>query len=244
MATTDLEGRLGSQEKIIGCPHGSYAPGKILRSLPDSQGGSGRHKCVVCAYQLGRANEVGVAAPQAWEPRPAEYKGAIARVELPEPRRLPPLDPRWWERDQDRLKAIGDLGEELVVEYEKSVLISGGRCDLANIVAHVSRTEGDAAGYDVRSYDMDGSVKFIEVKTTTGTSSTPFFISENERVFAAANSDRYYIYRLFGLDEVNERASFFVAAGYPSEHFVVTPTDYQVALRGAAPANIIEVRAK
>ena len=35
------------------CKHGNQAPKYILRDLPQSQGGEGRHGCVVCAYEAG-----------------------------------------------------------------------------------------------------------------------------------------------------------------------------------------------
>lgn len=35
------------------CNHGNSAPEDMLRQLPDSQAGTGRHKCVVCAYAKG-----------------------------------------------------------------------------------------------------------------------------------------------------------------------------------------------
>jgi hypothetical protein len=35
------------------CKHGSGAPKEVLEGLPDYQGKTGRHKCVVCAYQAG-----------------------------------------------------------------------------------------------------------------------------------------------------------------------------------------------
>ena len=35
------------------CNHGSEAPTKILRALPESQAGGGRHKCCNCAFQFG-----------------------------------------------------------------------------------------------------------------------------------------------------------------------------------------------
>ena len=36
------------------CSHGHAAPVGVLTDLPHSQGGVGRHTCVVCAYALGR----------------------------------------------------------------------------------------------------------------------------------------------------------------------------------------------
>jgi hypothetical protein len=35
------------------CKHNKSAPKDLLESLPESQGKTGRHKCVVCAYQAG-----------------------------------------------------------------------------------------------------------------------------------------------------------------------------------------------
>lgn len=35
------------------CQEGSFAPKKVLATLPEGQGGTGRHKCTICAFQLG-----------------------------------------------------------------------------------------------------------------------------------------------------------------------------------------------
>jgi len=35
------------------CKHGKKAPVEVLENLPHSQGGTGRHKCCICAYQIG-----------------------------------------------------------------------------------------------------------------------------------------------------------------------------------------------
>ena len=35
------------------CNHGSQAPRQLLDDLPESQAGTGRHKCAVCAYEAG-----------------------------------------------------------------------------------------------------------------------------------------------------------------------------------------------
>lgn len=66
-----------------------------------------------------------------------------------------------------RNKQLGSLGEQLVVEYEKAALILKGRPDLAARVCCISAIQGDGAGYDVLSFEVDGNEKFIEAKTTT-----------------------------------------------------------------------------
>ena len=35
------------------CKHEKAAPKDLLESLPESQGGTARHKCVICAYNAG-----------------------------------------------------------------------------------------------------------------------------------------------------------------------------------------------
>lgn len=48
---------------MANCAHGSIAPDWAIESLPECQAGSGRHKCAVCAYQLGALGVGG----SAWE---------------------------------------------------------------------------------------------------------------------------------------------------------------------------------
>jgi Domain of unknown function (DUF3883) len=47
-------------------------------------------------------------------------------------------------------------------------LLPAARADLAAKARHVSQIEGDGAGYDIESFEIDGTPKFIEVKTTRG----------------------------------------------------------------------------
>ena len=79
-----------------------------------------------------------------------------------------------------RNKKLGLDGELFILEKEIEALRAVGRHDLADKVLHVSVMEGDGAGHDIKSFDLDGNPKFIEIKTTKGPASTPFFISPNE----------------------------------------------------------------
>ena len=67
-----------------------------------------------------------------------------------------------------------------------STLSAFGRNDLAESVRWVSDLDGDGAGYDIRSFEPDGSERLIEVKTTNGWDRTPFHISRNELAVAEA----------------------------------------------------------
>ncbi len=210
---------------MIQCDHGKVAPESILLHLLDNQGGAGRHKCVICAYQEGRASERGVATEAAWEPRRRGECLVLLEESRPTEASIPDTV-----TDPARKKEIGDLGEQIVMEFEKNALIAAGRIDLANRVTHVALTEGDSAGYDIQSYDPSGPVKHIEVKTTTSTRDTAFYITENERRFGDSNRTTYHIYRLFDLDETAQEARFFVISGAPTDNLSLVPVAYRALL--------------
>ena len=87
--------------------------------------------------------------------------------------------------------------------------------------------QGDAAGYDIKSYTLNETAKFIEVKTTSGDESTPFVISSNELDFAKKNKDFYYIYRIFNYSILKNFCSFYVVSGDPETAFNLVPTEYK-----------------
>jgi len=96
-----------------------------------------------------------------------------------------------------RNRALGLQGEERVFLHEQASLRAAGRADLARAVRWVSQEDGDGAGYDIRSFDLVGRERLIEVKTTVGQSTTPFFLSESERAFAEERPDVFRIARLY-----------------------------------------------
>ena len=98
-------------------------------------------------------------------------------------------------RDQMN-RALGQAGEELIYERERELLISADRRDLARKVRWVSKEDGDGAGYDIRSYDPSGHERWIEVKTTRGGSTTPFYLTRNENEVAKERPDAFRLYRL------------------------------------------------
>lgn len=138
--------------------------------------------------------------------------------------------PNYAERDQ-RNRELGLQGELLVVANEKARLIKAGRPDLAENVRHVSVLEGDGAGYDIQSFFTDGRFKYIEVKTTKGSSSTPFFISPNELAFSEAQAASFCLIRVFDFDAKNNVGSAFIVEGGLRDAFELTPTEFRAVLR-------------
>lgn len=96
-----------------------------------------------------------------------------------------------------RNRALGRAGEERVLAHERAGLIGAGRGDLADQVRWISDLEGDGAGYDILSFEPDGSDRLIEVKTTNGWDRTPFHITRNELAVAQENPDEWRLVRLW-----------------------------------------------
>lgn len=94
-------------------------------------------------------------------------------------------------------RELGRLGEEYVFELERKRLHDSGFADLSRQVRWVSQDEGDGAGYDIASSEADGRPKLIEVKTTTGTAVTPFFITVNEIAVSQERAEHYHLFRLY-----------------------------------------------
>lgn len=96
-----------------------------------------------------------------------------------------------WDRlEAQRLRAR--KAEELVLLEEQNRLVRVGRSDLANLVVRVS-AEDVSAGYDISSFESDGSPRLIEVKSSSGRA-IRFEWSIREREVASVNSSRYWIY--------------------------------------------------
>ncbi|MGX9935745.1 DUF3427 domain-containing protein [Advenella kashmirensis] len=136
---------------------------------------------------------------------------------------------------QDALnRTLGLQGEQLVIAHEKETLTAAGRHDLAEKVVHVSIVEGDGAGYDIRSFLTDGSIRYIEVKTTQGNAYTSFYISPNEIAFSEKNPVTYYLYRLYEFDTKKNSAHMYVLRGDVNTYLDLSPMAYRANLRNSA----------
>lgn len=102
------------------------------------------------------------------------------------------------ERKNRLLKKLGTRGELIVIEFEKKQLINANRKDLANKIVHIAKDD-DSAGYDIKSFDVNGNEKLIEVKATKlPPGRAQFFISINEKE-VAEKSNNYCIYIVHGV---------------------------------------------
>ena len=96
-----------------------------------------------------------------------------------------------------RNRSLGLAGEEFVLNYERARLIHAGREKLAAKIEHTSVVRGDHEGYDILSFEDNGSERLIEVKTTKYGKDTPFFLSRNEVAVSGREAEHYFLYRMF-----------------------------------------------
>jgi hypothetical protein len=95
-----------------------------------------------------------------------------------------------------RNRTLGKAGEKFVLDVERDRLQRAGRDDLAGNVRWISDEQGDGAGYDILSFDTHGQERLIEVKTTNGAASTPFFLSRTEHEVSEQKADTWKLYRV------------------------------------------------
>ena len=127
-----------------------------------------------------------------------------------------------------RDQITGVLGEGLVIEYEKERLINLGREDLADKIKWVSQFD-DSRGYDIESFNIDKNGKpqklRIEVKTSTLSVDTEFFVSANELSQSIKYKDSYCVYRIY--NSKVEHPYFYKAFGAIEDNFILDPISYR-----------------
>jgi len=125
-----------------------------------------------------------------------------------------------------RNRKLGREGEELVFHFERERLKQRDRLDLAKKIRWISEEDGDGAGYDILSFDEKGKERFLEVKTTVGSDTTPFYITRNE---LSLSSERPEAFRLCRVFDFSIRPRMFELAP-PLVNFVhLSPLSYEAS---------------
>lgn len=135
-----------------------------------------------------------------------------------------------YEKEARKLKKLGDRGEKVVMDLEIKTLQEAGRNDLAEKVDRVS-LKSDLFGYDILSFETDGTEKYIEVKATRAkVGSANFFFTANE-LREAKESKNYFIYMVY--DVVSESPKVWVIKNpfQPvNSNTVMTPINYRISI--------------
>lgn len=121
----------------------------------------------------------------------------------------------------------GLVGEELVIEHEQERLTKLGLYDEAEKIKHMSIVS-DTFGYDIKSFDLDENGKvvdlYIEVKATTLSYDSEFFVTRNELEKSKQLNKNYAIYRIYNSNDVNPK--YYVAKGPIEDNFFLDPLTY------------------
>lgn len=104
-----------------------------------------------------------------------------------------------YERINKERKLIGNAGEELVYK-DQIEFVKTHAPEYLKSVRHVSKLDGDGAGYDICSFNIDKKLVYIEVKSTTGKKETPFYMTSSEYAFFELHKDNYIISRVYEFD--------------------------------------------
>lgn len=139
-----------------------------------------------------------------------------------------------YEKAQKNKQKSGENAELAVIYYEKDKLNNLGHPELAELVTQVSK-DNSAAGYDIKSYDVNEDGSFVEVHIEVKAAKlvskyVEFFISENElNKFKTDTHHKIYCLiksgRSYKLHEVN-KYDFF-------RNNYLSPMTYRVRIRVA-----------
>ncbi|MBP2411755.1 hypothetical protein JOF48_000554 [Arthrobacter stackebrandtii] len=127
-------------------------------------------------------------------------------------------------RLESNKRDLGIAGELAVVNHEKHRLVLNGCSSLADRVEHVSVTQGDGLGFDVLSFNADGSERFIEVKTTRRADTWPFIATRNEVAFSTEIPEQFHLYRVYGYG--GRRPGLFTLPGSLEDTCALVPRDF------------------
>ena len=130
---------------------------------------------------------------------------------------------------KDKLyRNIGKSGEYWAIIHEKERLSKLG---ISFEVRHSSVHDGDGIGYDILSVENDGvTPRYIEVKTTTGGVTQPFFYTDNELQFSEQNHKHYYVYRVYNFKTETEPADLLIICG-SLKYLNGRPVSYKASMK-------------
>lgn len=125
----------------------------------------------------------------------------------------------------------GELNEKLIYKEElKEVLKLDGKYQ-AELMEDFFKNKKENEGYDILSFELgengDWIEKYIEVKSTKGSESTPIDITANEIEFAKRHVDNYYLYRIIN-SESNNRYVKIVSGKELLNDFNFVPETYKI----------------
>jgi Domain of unknown function (DUF3883) len=128
-------------------------------------------------------------------------------------------------------RRLGRMGEEFVLDVEQRRLHEKERRpDLARKVEWIANTRGDGAGYDIASFNGDGTARLIEVKTTGLGKDFPFMVTANEVRVSERQARAYSLYRVF---DFSREPRIYTLRGPLSRSCRLEPTQFRAHVSGS-----------
>lgn len=123
----------------------------------------------------------------------------------------------------------GKLAEKLVLNFERDFFVNNGKSELADKVEIVSNDE--RLGYDILSYDNNGSEKHIEVKCAQSNSEHySYFMSQNQLAKCKDGNLNYWFYLV--IDIGSNQPKIYKFAGNKIQKDYLKETHYSVIIPG------------
>jgi len=138
-----------------------------------------------------------------------------------------------WPEINARRKNIGDAGELIVYNFEIEKLLRSDLIELIPKIEHSSQVYGDGCGYDIKSFNENGMVMYIEVKSTEGELNNPIYFSRNELDKMKELGENYWLYRVHSLDLSDKTGKISIFSGYSNitDNFEFTPETVKARLK-------------
>lgn len=134
-----------------------------------------------------------------------------------------PVKINYLEKEQNN-RSLGEKGEQVALDYERWRLTKAGKRNYAGKVEWISKNLGDGTGFDIYSKNIDGSDRFIEVKTTKLIKETPIFLTSNELAFSKLKTSNFYLYRFFNF---TTKPQFFIQQGSYERYCELIPQAFK-----------------
>lgn len=127
-------------------------------------------------------------------------------------------------QEQRRNTILGGRGESIVMDYERKRLKAA---KIRKAPVQVS-ADSDSYGYDILSYNEDGSKRYIEVKaTTSGIGPNSFYYTEHERQKALEYGEAYHIYMVLSVKNKKPKIWDMGNPFLSNPDFKLTPVTYK-----------------
>lgn len=129
-----------------------------------------------------------------------------------------------WEHVNKSKQKTGALGEEIVLD----ILVQEAKKHKLKLPEHVSKTEGDGLGYDIRAFDESNNEIHIEVKASKNKYSDGFEMTTNE-VAASLKDAPYKIYFVHDMDVTLKKCKIKIYDGpFTDDSFKMVPSTYKI----------------